>query len=98
MTEARGQHLDEDRYRASCFYFLPTGFDEAVIRRIIRRMIRRMMRRMIPRTGGAILAFLLTVIPLAVRAQSSPAANFLFPQTSTVSPRTSSRPGAAPQT
>ena len=93
MTEARGQDLDEDRNRASCFFFLPTGFDEAMTRRIIWRM----MRRMIPRTGGAILAFLF-VIPLAVRAQSSPVANSLFPQTSTVSPRTSSRPGTAPQT
>jgi hypothetical protein len=93
MTEARGQDLDHERFRASCCFFLATGFDEATIRRIIRRMI----RRMIPRTGGAILVFLF-VIPLAVRAQSSPAANFLFPQTSTVSPRTSARPGASSQT
>ena len=28
MTEARGQDLDEERNRASCFFFLPTGFDE----------------------------------------------------------------------
>jgi hypothetical protein len=93
MTEARGQDSDEDRNRASCFFFLATGFHEAhgaMIRRIIPRRLRR--------TGGAILALLLTVTPLAVRAQSSPAANSLFPQTSTVSSRTSTRPGASPQT
>ena len=32
MTEARGQDLDEDRNRASCFFFLPTGLHEAMIR------------------------------------------------------------------
>src|ERR1700674_1255344 len=90
MTEARGQDSDEDRNRASCFFFLATGFQEAVIRRKIWRIPRRI--------AGAIVAFLLTAMPLAVRAQSSPAANSLFPQTSTVSPRTSTRPGASPQT
>ena len=97
MTEARGQDSGEDRNRASCFFFVATSFHEAMIRRMMRRKIRPMIRRMIRRTGGAILALLSMLTPLSVRAQSSPAANFLFPQT-TVSPRTSTRPGGSPQT
>ena len=65
MTEARGQDLDKDRNRASCFFFLPIGWDEATIRRKIRRMNRRMIRR----TGGAILALLSMLTPLAMHGR-----------------------------
>ena len=85
MTEARGQDSDQDRNRASFFFILPADLNGILDGMTVRRI------------AGAVLALAFTAIPLAVWAQSNPAANFLFPQASTVSARTSTRPGALPQ-
>jgi hypothetical protein len=52
---------------------------------------------MVGRIVVPILALMFTIVPVAAWAQATPPANFLFPQASTVSPRTSTRPGALPQ-